>query len=81
VRVIKLLPQDSEHTSRLRTHITLMHVQSEVKLTVTNTGVRSPVYGAIKEFWYNIYNTVYEPCRTSLCSDPHWLTVLDVGTK
>ena len=33
-RVIKLLPQDSEHASRLRTRITLTHVRSEVKLTV-----------------------------------------------
>ena len=34
MRVIKLLPQDSEHASRLRTRIMLTHVRSEVKLTV-----------------------------------------------
>jgi len=34
VCVIKLLPQDSEHASCLRTCIMLTHVRSEVKLTV-----------------------------------------------
>ena len=34
VLAIELLPQDSEHASRLCTRITLTHVQSEVKLTV-----------------------------------------------
>jgi len=34
VGVIKLLPLDSEHASRLRTRITLTHVRSEVKSTV-----------------------------------------------
>ena len=37
VSVIKLLPQDSEHASRLRTRTTLTHVRSEVKLTVAHT--------------------------------------------
>jgi len=31
----QLLPQDSEHASRLRTRITLTHVRSEVKSTVS----------------------------------------------
>jgi len=39
MRVIKLLPQDSEHASRLRTHITLTHIQSEVKSTVYRRAV------------------------------------------
>jgi len=34
MHVTKLLPQDSEHASCLRTRITLTHVQSEVKSTV-----------------------------------------------
>ena len=36
VCVIKLLPQDSEHASRLRTRFTLTHVRSEVKSTVAD---------------------------------------------
>jgi len=37
--------------------------------------------GLWKSFGIISNNTVYETCHTSLCSDPHWLTVLDVGTK
>jgi len=44
VRVIKLLPQDSKHASRLRTRITLTHVRSEVKSSV-HTLVLVPCVG------------------------------------